>query len=158
MTRGDLVFVDTNVLLSVSDMSRADHTACTRLFSAATEAGIHLAVTGQIVREYLVVATRPVPDNGLGLSPANALRNSRELRSRCHLVPEPREVVAELESLVGANSLRGKRIHDANLVAAMRTHGIGTLLTANVDDFRPYEAVTALTPADAIVLLEGLAS
>jgi predicted nucleic acid-binding protein len=43
----------------------------------------------------------------------------------------------------------GKQIHDANIVAAMLTNGIDTLLTLNTADFKRYEdRITLLTPGE----------
>ncbi|HET9494505.1 MAG TPA: hypothetical protein VFR15_09760 [Chloroflexia bacterium] len=44
-------------------------------------------------------------------------------------------VTAELLRIIAPTSIGGKRIHDANIVATMLTHGIGTLLTNNAQDF-----------------------
>ena len=40
MTRGDVLFLDTNVLLGSTDSSRQEHLACKRLFAVASPAGI----------------------------------------------------------------------------------------------------------------------
>jgi predicted nucleic acid-binding protein len=157
MTRGDLLFLDTNVLLGSTDSSRPEHRACKRLFAAASPAGVHLACTGQILREYLVVATRPIENNGLGLAPADALRNVRSFRTRMHLLPETNEVAIKLGTLVAAHTLLGARIHDANLVASMTVHGIVTLVTLNARDFGIFDQTRLLTPAMAETLMAGLA-
>jgi hypothetical protein len=44
----------------------------------------------------------------------------------------------------------GKNGHDARLVAAMMVHGLTHLLTFNVQDFRRYPGITAVTPADVL--------
>ena len=64
---GDILFVDTNVLLTATDESRPQHRDAGRLFGESGLHGLHLAASGQILREYLVVATRPPDTNGLGL-------------------------------------------------------------------------------------------
>lgn len=46
---------------------------------------------------------------------------------------------------------RGKRIHDANLVATAQVHGAGRILTANVSDFRgfaPYVEILDLAEVE----------
>ena len=40
-----------------------------------------------------------------------------------------------LRDLVRRYQVRGKRIHDANIVATMMTHGVSRLATYNVKDF-----------------------
>lgn len=66
MTRGSTLLLDTNVLLSATDRSRNSHASCTELFELLPAAGVHPVTIGQVLREYLVVATRPVEVNGLG--------------------------------------------------------------------------------------------
>ena len=59
-TAGELLLDDTNVFLSATDRSRKHHAEARELLQAAGAGKAILAVSGQIIREYLVVATRPV--------------------------------------------------------------------------------------------------
>ncbi len=52
-TVGDVLFLDTNVLLTATDSSRPEHRDAMRLLNEAGGRGLHLAVSGQIFREYL---------------------------------------------------------------------------------------------------------
>ena len=52
------VFVDTNVLLSASDPQRALHHAALEILNDWPNQGQALATSSQVLREYLVVATR----------------------------------------------------------------------------------------------------
>ena len=135
MTRGDLVMVDTNIMLSASNSNRADHVASHRVFSSALEMGVHLATCGQILREYLVVATRPMEVNGLGLSLKDALINLEWFRKRMVYLEEPESVHHTLVRLIDSHKITGKRIHDINIVAIMNQFSIHTLLTNNAGDF-----------------------
>jgi predicted nucleic acid-binding protein len=56
--RGTKVQVDTNVLLEATDEGRKLHRHALSVFSNAAEAGVDLFVATQVIREYLVVATR----------------------------------------------------------------------------------------------------
>jgi predicted nucleic acid-binding protein len=42
---------------------------------------------------------------------------------------------------VGQYQIRGKRIHDANIVAVMLTHGVYRLATYNQVDFQQFEEI-----------------
>lgn len=145
---GETAFVDTNVLLSATDRSRGHHDEARGLFRAAREAGFNLALSGQIIREYLVVATRPVEVNGLGMDPADALHNVSTFTPRAMLCAESEAVSAQLRSLVATYALKGKRIHDANVVATMAAHDIRWLITENKDDFEVFSEVQTLGLAD----------
>ncbi|TVR70900.1 MAG: hypothetical protein EA427_05160, partial [Spirochaetaceae bacterium] len=135
MTRGDLVLADTNVYLSATDRSRENHGDAWGFLQRCTGAGIHCAVTGQILREYLVVATRPADVNGLGLSLEDALSNMTVFRGRTVFLEESEAVSRELEALVRRYGITGKRVHDANIAAVLAVYRVPYLITANRDDF-----------------------
>ena len=145
---GEVVFADTNVLLCATDRSREHHEEARRLIRDAGPSGYHLALSGQILREYLVVATRPVADNGLGLSIPEALHNVDQFsRPPTVFCDEPESVTARLRELTAACDLKGKRIHDANIVATMLVHGIRRLITENTDDFAVFDEIETSTPS-----------
>jgi len=152
----DSLFVDTNVLLTATDESRQMHSEALNLLSGITNWGKRLASSGQVVREYLVVATRPIENNGLGLSVADAEANVVRFLRHLDLYDETEEVSVRLRQLAMTHNLRGKRIHDANIVATMMVHRIRTLLTQNGTDFAPFsDDITIVTIPDVIADTEG---
>ena len=151
---GDRLFVDTNVLLAATDRSRATHEAARALIEQAGSAGWHLHINGQVVREYLVVATRPVDGNGLGLKANDALANIEQLLGRMTLLTETERVNRELLSLVASGELSGKRIHDAGIAATMIAHGVDLLITDHLRDFRVFPNLRALAPSQATHALD----
>ena len=144
---GEVVFVDTNVLLSATDESRAHHREAFRLIAESGARGVHLAASGQILREYLVVATRPAEVNGLGLAVADATANLRQFLRCLHTYDETEAVASRLRDLGLSHGLRGKRFHDANIVATMAAHGIRTLVTENEDDFKAFDEIETIAIA-----------
>ena len=145
---GEVVFADTNVLLCATDRSREHHEEARRLIRGAGPSGYHLALSGQVIREYLVVATRPVADNGLGLSTPEALHNVDQFsRPPTVFCDQPESVSVRLRELTAAHGLRGKRIHDANVVATMLVHGIRRLITENTRDFAVFDEIETTTPS-----------
>ena len=46
-----------------------------------------------------------------------------------------------LQAILEESNVRGKQIHDANIVAVMQEHGIKRLLTHNLDDFKRYAKI-----------------
>lgn len=153
MTRGEVVLLDTNVLLAATDRSRAAHHASREFLTRSARSGIHCAVTGQVLREYLVVATRPIEVNGLGLALEDGLANTKVFRARCSFLEESEPVSLELEALVGRYSISGKRIHDANIAAVLAVYRIPRLITVNQDDFAIFTHVHTLSPAQALAAL-----
>lgn len=130
-----VVFVDTNVLLSASDPQRALHHAALEVLNDWPNQGQALATSAQVLREYLVVATRPVEVNGLGLSIDDALANVAAFRSRMRFLEETEQVWERLRTLVSSYRCLGKQIHDASLVATSLSAEVTRLVTANPGDF-----------------------
>ena len=142
---GEVIFVDTNILLIATDELREFHIIAKRLIGIANSLGFHLGFNGQIIREYLAVATRPPDANGLGMKVKAALGNIDAFRNSILFYEENKDVSKTLCSLVGNLHLKGKKIHDANIVATMFTHGILKLITENQDDFKDFSKIDTLT-------------
>jgi len=142
--RPDRAMLDTNVLLAATDEGRPEHKQALMIINEWPGRGTVLYTSGQIMREYLAVATRPASRNGLGLQQADALRNVRALRERTSLLAEDSKVADRLLALLEDIACGGKQIHDANVVATMLVHGIDTVVTLNVDDFTRFGAHVTL--------------
>lgn len=149
MTSVERVFVDTNILLAATDRGRAEHLAAQRILELWPAEGVTLFTSGQVIREYLAVATRPLRSNGLGLTVAEALGNVRELRRRLHALDEGVAVQDQLLALVEGHGVCDKQVHDANIVATMLAGGVDALLTLNVEDFRGFEGEIELVALPA---------
>jgi predicted nucleic acid-binding protein len=135
----DRVMLDTNVLLAATDAGRAEHHDALTVINDWAARHADLCTSGQILREYLSVATRPAEQNGLGLSLPDALGNVRAIRERTTLLAEDSKVADRLLGLLADVECRGKQVHDANLVATMLVHGIDTVVTMNLADFARFE-------------------
>ncbi len=131
----DRAVLDTNVLLAATDEARQEHTQAVAAINVWPASGMVLYTSGQILREYLVVATRPLDRNGLGMARFDAVGNVRALRARLNLLAEDVKVSDWLLQLLDTVECAGKQVHDANVVATMLVHGIDTVVTMNVDDF-----------------------
>ncbi len=101
--------------------------------------GTALYASGQIVREYLSVATRPVDRNGLGLKQAAALANIRALRARASLLAEDVNVADRLLNVLDDVPCSGKRVH-----------GVESLITLNAAGFSRFEQHIMLIPLSAV--------
>jgi predicted nucleic acid-binding protein len=126
-----LVVVDTNVLLAATDTSRATHAAAMEFLETDVR---RCALTPQVVREYLVVTTRPVDVSGLGLDGADAVANVTQFLDDMELLPEHLTTTRALMDIVERGAVAGKQMHDANLVAVALAHG-ATIVT---DDRRHF--------------------
>lgn len=134
-------FLDTNILLTACDADRVQHRDCRELIESALRGKSVLYASGQVFREYLVVSTRPKKNNGLGMQPKSALENVAAFRQCVQVLAETSGVADRLASLVGRYRLKGKRIHDANIVATMLENGLTKLITLNPGDFSSIKEV-----------------
>jgi predicted nucleic acid-binding protein len=127
--------LDTNVLLAATDEGRAEHKHALEVANDWPRQGTVLYVSGQILREYLAVATRPTQMNGLGMTQADAVANARAFRARARFLSEDDKVSDRLLNLLDEIACGGKQTHDANVVATMLVHGLEEIVTMNTGDF-----------------------
>ena len=57
------------------------------------------------------------------------------------LLDETAETAHYLRNLIQRYQVRGKAIHDANIVAVMLVNGVTRLMTYNSDDFRRFQEI-----------------
>jgi len=140
--------IDTGVLLRAFDTNYPRCRAIRRALRQALEARTPLFVTVQNVAEFWNVATRPLEYNGQGLSAERTKRRVRIIEQLCQVVSEDDRSYDEWKRLVDELDVSGVKVHDARLVAVMKSRGIETLLTLNETDFRRYlgEGIVVQTP------------
>lgn len=136
-----MVVVDTNVLLAATDRSRAHHGGATRFLGQDER---DLAITPQVAREYLAVATRPVEANGLGLAEVDAVANLRDLLDVLALLEEGSRSTAVLLGLLTEVGASGRQVHDANVVAVALAHGAAAVVTEDTRHFTRFAHRIAL--------------
>lgn len=105
-----------------------------------------LHVIAQNLIEFWAVATRPIIDNGLGVTVIQAEQELTRLKSLLTVLPDTADILLEWEQLVVKHEVLGKQAHDARLVAAMRVHNLTHLLTFNDRDFKRFSEITAVNP------------
>jgi predicted nucleic acid-binding protein len=144
------ILVDTNVV--VRFMARADvgHQTAVDAVKTLGNEGHELCLVPQNLYEFWVVATRPAEQNGLGMSPAAAHSDLVQLQEFFSLLRDERSIYEPWQGLVLQYQVRGRRGHDARLVAAMQRHRLTHLLTINTADFKRYHGISLLTPADVL--------
>jgi predicted nucleic acid-binding protein len=141
------IFVDTNVFLAATDPRGQSHQAALTFLQEGEDA---LFMSPQIMREYLVVATRPTAVNGLGLSVRQALENVDMFMGVATLVFEPEAAWRKLRELLQApDPPSGKRVHDANIAATALANGLTTVATFNAQDFVGLAVEVTVPPAVA---------
>ena len=117
-TPAEAVFIDTNVLVYASRPSAPRFAVAREALASVEATGRTVWSSTRILREYLAVVTWPQ-------AAAPALPMSIALDDR-------------LLALLATYPAAGRQVHDANLVAAMLTHGVTRLITFNDGDFRRF--------------------
>jgi predicted nucleic acid-binding protein len=141
------VVLDANVLLRFADTTAAQHPIAVAALSALRAQGESLRTVPQSLYEFWVVATRPIANNGLGLSVAECEQTLARIEAVFPLLSDPPALFAEWRILVVAHGCQGKVAHDARYVAAPRALGLTHLLTFNAADFARFPGITVLDPA-----------
>ena len=141
----DPVFLDTNVLVAASVTAHPSHDRAIALVTRLLSDQVPLAISTQICREFIVVLTRQ-PVEGRTFSTQEAVDVLDRWRSTCTVFEDDQAVLAELIATVRRYDVKGKQVHDANVVATMRANGIARLATLNVSDFHRFEDEIRLEP------------
>ena len=144
------ILADTNILLRRIHRSDPQHRLTNRCLGLLIKDGNRICVTSQNLIELWVVCTRPLENNGLGLSVAHTDRVVARVEQSVMRLPDSDSIYPEWRRLVAEHAVVGKKTHDAHLVAAMKTHSITHILTFNGSDFSRYPGITVIQPQDVV--------
>jgi predicted nucleic acid-binding protein len=144
------ILLDTNVLLRSVEPGHIQHQASIEAIDLLRKRDHELVIAPQVLYEFWSVATRPIENNGLGMSPDEAHAELATIQRLFRLLRDERAIYPIWEHLVSTLGVKGKQAHDARVAAAMQRHAVGHLLTFNATDFIRYPVVTTLTPSDVV--------
>ena len=139
---------DTNILLRSVEVSHPTHSDTVTATQLLLSRGDLIHVTPQNLVEFWNVATRPVDRNGLGMTIPQVRAELMQIKGLFGLLHDTPAIYPEWERLVIRHAVRGKNVHDARIVAAMNVHRITQLLTFNGDDFKRFQTITIVSPAE----------
>ena len=143
--------LDTSILARLANSADKHHTAATDAVLQLHRQNEVLHVTAQVLVEFRSVATRPIAQNGLGLSAQDAEMQISGFESAFPLLPETPDIYPTWKSIVADCAVIGKKVHDARLVAVCHVHKITHLLSFNIAHFRRLckcgPGVTLVAPA-----------
>jgi predicted nucleic acid-binding protein len=147
------VLLDTGILLRLVDAQDSRHAIVEQAVDTLIVRQEDLLVTTQNIAELWNVATRPVVNNGLALSPGEIARLYADtIEPMSAVLTETDALPDEFKRLLTQYGVIGKQVHDARLVAMMLTGRVNTILTLNERNFRRFEpeGITILTPASLV--------
>ena len=127
--------IDTNVLGRLANKSDAQHGMALRAAIELHRRGEILQLTPQVLIEFRSIATRPIAQNGLGLSAVDTEALAAGFESAFPLVEDTPDIYPAWKGVVAGLGIIGKQVHDARLVAVCHAHAITHLLTFDLADF-----------------------
>lgn len=142
--------LDTGILLRLVDKKDSLHALVEQAVDILIARQEDLVITTQNIAELWNVATRPMVNNGLALSPIEVAKLYEDtIEPICAILVETKFLPAVLRRLLTQYNAIGKHVHDARLVAMMLAWQVENLLTLNERDFRRYEpeGITIVTPS-----------
>src|SRR5260370_35862404 len=131
--------VDTNLPTRLAQPAHPLHQVALDGLAVLRQQGEQLCLVPQNLYEFWVVATRPVAQNGLGLTVSEVQAELAKLKQLFILLDDTPAIFSEWEQLVVQYQVIGNWAHDTSLVAAMKVHGIARLFTFNAQDFQRYQ-------------------
>jgi len=140
------ILIDTNILLRSVQPSHPMHQAAVRALEVLIKEEETLFFAIQNVAEVWNAATRPAANNGLGFTIEEAQEEVSKLEEFFQILSENAASYALWKTLVIDNRVSGVQVHDARLVAVMRTHNIEQIMTFNVSDFTRFSEIEAIHP------------
>ncbi len=138
--------LDTNILLRASDRSSPRYGLAVNSVASLIAQGDKCVIIPQVLIEFWVVATRPIEVNGLGWSVEQTETKINQLISQFTLIEETVAIFTQWLDLVTKYQIKGKRTHDARLMAVAIANGISHILTFNPKDFTKIRELTIVHP------------
>ena len=135
---------DANLMWCQFDNSAPDQAYIRANIDQLVARGNTVYLSPQNLIEFHGLATRPLENNGLGYSPADARVMAREIKTFFPLLPDTSEVYEKWCWLMDNYEVRGRQVHDARLVAVMLANRVSHILTRNGADFRRYREITVV--------------
>jgi predicted nucleic acid-binding protein len=144
------LLIDTSALLRTLQPFHPQLEVVSSSLKELTARGVELQIVPQNLYELWAVATRPVAQNGLGLSADEAASELSRLKDIFVFLPDSSAIYDVWEDLVVRHRVSGKPAHDARLVAAMIVHGVPDILTLDRTGFSHYAGIEVVHPADVV--------
>lgn len=143
-----MIVADANILLRLLEPRHPHCTAALDAISHFISIGEEFCTLPHCLHEVYHVLTRV--QNGHGKSPAASVHEIKELMTFFPLRHDTASLFDVWLDLVQRHEIAGRLAYDAKIVAAMKTHGLRSLLTFNDVDFGRFPEIQALNPFDVL--------
>ncbi|MDZ4657504.1 MAG: type II toxin-antitoxin system VapC family toxin [Bythopirellula sp.] len=143
--------IDTGVLLRLFDRTDPNHVDIHLALQSLRQRSHTLAVSTQNIAEFWNVSTRPRSARGGYGQTVLTTERRVQFFERFGLVHQENTAVYSVwRKLLVDYAIQGLAVHDARLVAMMKSLGIVHIVTLNKKDFARYPDIVALLPSDII--------
>lgn len=142
---GDPLFLDTSLIVAASVSFHPSNAEAVAYVAKLLNEDTPFCISPQICREFVSVLTRK-PIGGKTFTVEEALATLSTWEKTSILLDENEATVKEWLRLVAKYQVRGKQVHDCNIVAVMLVHGVPRLGTRNATDFERYDEPIAVEP------------
>ena len=142
------VLLDTNLLVRLASGDDPNHAIARDAISTLRARGDEVFVVPQNIYEFWTAVTRQ--QNGPRLEPSVAVERIETLLTDFVLLTDPPGLTQAFVQLMKRYEVRGTNAYDGRLAAAMQLHELTHLLTFNASDFRRYEHITLVDPANVL--------
>ena len=142
----DDCLLDSNILLRMLKSDDAHYPAIRAALLKLSAKRARLCFTSQTLGEFWNASTRPLAQNGFGLTTEETNRTARVIEQDFVFLADSREVHNRWRQLLITHEIKGVQVHDARLAASMYVHAVPQLLTLNARDFRRFQGLRILHP------------
>lgn len=143
-----IYLVDTNILLRILHRTDPRHAIVRGAIRILRTNSHELQATSQNFIEFWNASTRPITNNGFGLTSTETAGLLRIAERLFPLLPDAPAIYPEWRRLVVEYSVSGVQVYDTRLAASMLVHHVTHILTFNTSDFARYapEGIVAVDP------------
>ena len=142
--------VDTNIWLRIIQVEHPNSVSAKNAVEVLLRQDHELHFVPQIIAELWNACTRPAARNGFGLSHQEAKMEVDRLEELLFLCEEVPEIYPIWKMLIERHQVRGVKVHDTRLVAAMLVHELTHLLTFNTKDFQRFKEIVVVHPSSIV--------
>ncbi len=144
-----MFLIDANVLAYALNAVAPQHAHSRAAVDAALEGSLPGVLVPQVLLECFATVSNPhkVPRP---LAPLEAWREMDKLRAALPVLQVRPEALTYLGQLLPGRRVRGAGIFDLFLVAQMRSHGVASICTYNIQDFDRLPGIEARTPEEVL--------
>lgn len=135
----DKIFFDTNILVYLSNQESSFHLRVLEKVKELIDK-YEIWISRQVLREYAVVMT----NSSLLQKPLTSEEVEKDMEKWANIfrvADEIEETTINLRELIVLYDIKGKNIHDANIIATMKTYNIESLFTLNLKDFKRFKEI-----------------